>query len=176
MKKTITVFGSSKPTEKEEEYKTAYRLGSMLAQNGFDVCTGGFAGIMEAVSKGAVENGAEAIGITVDIWSSAPNKYITKQIKCSSIFERITKLIDSGDAFVILQGGTGTLLELAAVWELSNKGLMDHKPIACHSSMWQGITSIINIQMKKEGRSTELVKSFESIQNIVEYLRDALKT
>jgi predicted Rossmann-fold nucleotide-binding protein len=73
-----------------------------------------------------------------------------------------------------LQGGTGTLLELASVWELANKGAMDHKPIACHSSMWQGIISIMNIQMKKEGRSTELVKTFENAEEIVDYLSEHL--
>jgi len=170
MNKTITVFGSSKSVETDEQYKLAYELGSRLAKNGFDVCTGGFFGIMEAVSKGAVKNGGEAIGITVASWGLDANKYLTKEIKCSSLFERINKLIETGDGFVILQGGTGTLLELATVWELSNKGLMDNKPIACHSSMWEEITSVMNEQMKLEGRDDDLVKSFNTIGEIVSYL------
>ena len=170
MKKTVTVFGSSQPREGDEEYNLAYKFGSLLAKNGFDVCTGGFMGTMEAVSKGANEHGAEVIGVTVDLWGSDPNRFITKEIKCDTLLERVNKLIELGDAFVVLQGGTGTLLELAATWELLNKGLMDHKPILCHSSMWQGIISIMNIQMKKEGRETELVKAFESVEEIVEYI------
>ena len=174
MKKTITVFGSSKPVEADEQYKLAYELGSLLAINGFNVCTGGFFGIMEAVSKGAVENGAEAIGVTVNNWGPDANKYLTKEIKCNSLFERINKLIETGDAYIILQGGTGTLLELAAVWELSNKGLMEHKPIACHSSMWQGILSIMNIQIEYEGKNTRLVESFKTIEAIIDYLTNQL--
>jgi len=170
MKKTITVFGSSQPNERDEQYKLAYELGELLAQNGFDVCTGGFFGIMEAISKGAVENGGEATGVTVNNWGPDGNKYLTKEIKCSSLFDRINKLIDTGDGFVILQGGTGTLLELAAVWELSNKGIMDNKPIACHSSMWEEITSVMNEQMKLEGRDDGLVKSFNTVGEIVSYL------
>ncbi len=161
MKKTITVFGSSKPVETDEQYKFAYELGSLLAQKGFNVCTGGFFGIMEALSKGAVENGGEAIGVTVKIWGPDANKYLTKEIKCNSLF-------------VILQGGTGTLLELATVWELSNKGLMNNKPIACHSSMWRGIISIMNIQMEYEGRNTHLVKSFQTTETIIDYLTNQL--
>jgi len=170
MQKTITVFGSSQPIETDEQYKLAYELGVLLAKNGFDVCTGGFFGIMEAVSKGAVENGTEAIGIIVDHWGGAANKFVTKEIKCTSLFERINTLIETGDGFVILQGGTGTLLELAAVWELSNKRLMDNKPIACHSSMWKEITSVMNEQMKLEGRDDDLVKSFNTVGEIVSYL------
>jgi uncharacterized protein (TIGR00730 family) len=174
MKKTITVFGSSKPREGDKEFDTAYKLGCLLAKNGFDVCTGGFMGTMEAVSKGANEHGAIVIGVTVNLWGSEPNRFITKEIKCDNLLERVNKLIELGNAFVVLQGGTGTLLELAAAWELLNKDLMDHKPILCHSSMWQGIISIMNIQMKKEGRNTELVKAFESVDDIVEYISSEL--
>ena len=174
MKKTITVFGSSKPREGDEEYNIAYKLGCLLAQNGFDVCTGGFLGTMEAVSKGANENGAKVIGVTVDFWSRNPNRFITKEVKCNNLLERVEKLIKLGDAFIVLQGGTGTLLELAAAWEFANKGLMDKKPILCHSSMWQGIVSKMNIQMEKEDRDTELVKTFKNIEEIIEHISSDL--
>lgn len=170
MRKTITVFGSSKPVETDEQYKIAYELGSLLAKNRFDVCSGGFLGIMEAVSKGALENGAETTGIIVGHWGSEANKFVTREIKCNTLFERINKLIEAGDGYVILQGGTGTLLELAAVWELSNKGLMDHKPIACHSSMWKEIVSVMSKQMKLEGRDDNIVRSFNTVEEIVNYL------
>ena len=170
MNKTITVFGSSKPKPYEEQYKIAYKLGIMLGEKGFNVCNGGFGGIMEAVSKGAVESGTEAIGVTINTWGLTGNKYLTKEIKCVTLLERVNKLIELGDAFIILQGGTGTLLELAAVWEFSNKEFIDHKSILCHSSMWKKIVDVMNIQMKSEGRNTNLVKAFDSTEEIVIYL------
>ena len=175
MNKTITVFGSSRPKPGEEEYNTAHQLGKLLAENKFNVCTGGYYGIMEAVSKGASGNGVEVIGITIKDWDKKGNQFLTKEIKCDTLFERITELIKIGDAFIILQGGTGTLLELSAVWELVNKDLINLKPVACHSSMWQGIVSIMNLQMEKEGRSTDLVKAFESVEDIVDYITLSLK-
>ena len=171
MKKIIAVFGSSKPINNEEQYLTAYNLGKKLALNGFDICTGGFNGIMEAASQGAVEGGGEAIGVTVNLWGRQLNKYITREIKCSTLLERVHKLVELGNGFVVLQGGTGTLLELAAVWEYSNKGLMDIKPIACHSSIWRTIVSEMNVQLKFEGRNTDVVKSFDTVDEVVEYLR-----
>jgi uncharacterized protein (TIGR00730 family) len=121
MRKIVTVFGSSIPVDGEEQYIDAYKLGSILAKNNFDVCNGGNYGTMEAVSRGAVENGANAIGITLGDFFNNHNKYLTKHIVCDTLFERINRLINTGDAYVALQGGTGTLLELAAVWELINK-------------------------------------------------------
>ena len=171
MKKIITVFGSSKPVDNEQQYITAYNLGKQLALNGFDICTGGFNGIMEAASKGAVDGGGEAIGVTVNLWTSKANRFLTNEIICETLFERIDKLIELGDGFVILQGGTGTLLELAAVWEYSNKGLMKSKPIACHSKIWNVIISEMNKQMKHEGRDHDRVKTFDTIEEISEYIK-----
>ena len=169
MKKVITIFGSAKPINNDEQYLTAYNLGKNLALNGFDICTGGFNGIMEAASKGAVEGGGNAIGVTVDLWQRSANRYITKEIKCNTLLERIDKLMELGDGFVVLQGGTGTLLELAAVWEYANKDLMRIKPIACHSSIWKTIVAEMNLQMKLEGRPSDIVKTFDTIDEIVQY-------
>ena len=174
MKKTITIFGSAQPKEGDEEFETAYKLGSLLAKNNFNVCTGGFQGTMNAVSKGAAENGAEAIGVTVDLWSVSPSKYLTKEIKCKTLFERISKLVELGDAYIILQGGTGTLLELATVWEMMNKRMMDVKPVTCHSAMWKSIVEIMNIQLKHENRSISFVRCFNNIDEIVGYLKTAV--
>jgi uncharacterized protein (TIGR00730 family) len=175
MKKIITIFGSSKPVDNEEQYLTAFNLGKQLALNGFDICTGGFNGIMEAASKGAFEGGGNTIGVTVDLWGRSVNSYITKEIKCSTLLERIQKLIELGDGYAVLQGGTGTLLELAAVWEYINKGLLNVKPVACHSTIWKNIISEMNEQMRYEGRSTELVKSLDTVDEMTEYFVEILR-
>ncbi len=171
MKKTITIFGSSLPKEGDKEFDYAYQLGSLLAKNNFNICTGGYRGIMHAASKGAKENGAEVTGITVDLWGSIPSEFLTKEIKCENLFERITKLIETGDGYIILQGGTGTLLELAVVWELMNKNLIQKKPAACHSSMWSDIIAVMDKQIEHENRSTGLIKSFDNVEEIVDYFR-----
>ena len=169
-KKTITIFGSSIPKEGDDEFETAYQLGKLLAKNNFDVCTGGYGGIMYAVSKGVSEEGGKVIGITVGLWGATPNKYLTKEIKCNSLFERILKLVETGDAFIILQGGTGTLLELATVWEFMNKRLLERKPVLCHSKMWKEIVYIMDKQIEKEERVTGLIRYFANVEGMVEYL------
>lgn len=171
MKKTITIFGSSLPKEGDKEFEDAYLLGCLLAKDNFNICTGGYRGIMHAASKGAKENGAEVTGITVDLWGAVPSEYLTKEIRCESLFERITKLIETGDGYIILQGGTGTLLELAAVWELMNKNLLVKKPAACHSAMWGKIVPVMDQQIERENRTAGLIKCFEDVEAIAEYFR-----
>lgn len=170
MRKTVTIFGSSVPLPGEEQYETAYKLGSILAKNNLNVCNGGNRGIMEAVSKGAVENGSNAIGITLDGVFNNHNKYLTELIVCKTLFERITRLINTGDAFVILQGGTGTLLELASVWELLNKQFVMQKPFACHGKLWKPLIDSMEEQLVLEKRKTGLIKYFDDIEKCAEYI------
>jgi hypothetical protein len=170
MKKRITVFGSAFPINGGEEYEVAYQLGKLLAQKGFDVNTGGYAGIMEAVSKGVSESGGKATGVTLSYIKSKPNEFLDKIIACDTLFDRITKLIEFGDAYIVLQGGTGTLLELAAIWEYLNKNLMEPKPVACHLPMWKEIGETINKQLKREGRDTNRVSFFDDIEEMVEFV------
>jgi len=170
MKKTITVFGSSLPKEGDKQFLFAEELGKKLAKDNFNVCSGGFGGIMNAVSKGAVSAGGEAIGVTVDLWNIKPNEYLTQEIKCKTLFERIEKLISLGEGYVVLQGGTGTMLELAAVWEFVNKGMLNSKPIVTHSQMWNEIVETMEKQIEKEKRKIGLVKSFNTVDEIVSFL------
>ncbi len=173
--KSITVFGSAMPLQGDAEYETAYNLGKLIAANGFDVVNGGYNGIMEAVSRGAIENGGTATGITVGLFNKKPNEFLTKIVTCDNLFERINKLIDLGDAYVVLQGGTGTMLEFAAVWEYLNKGIVERKPIVCYSPMWEGVGEIINEQLKKEGKSTNLVSFFDDVEKMVEFIVSKLR-
>ncbi len=171
MNKTITIFGSAISPADDAQYNFAYELGTALAKEGFNICTGGYGGIMEATSKGAYDNAGFIYGVTVDVWEKDPNPYITVEVREQKLFDRITKLIELGDAYVILQGGTGTLLEFAAVWEYANKNLHQLKPIICHSQMWKEIVSVMNQQMQLENRRTDLIKCFDSVEEIIEYLK-----
>ncbi|TSA30662.1 MAG: LOG family protein [Ignavibacteriales bacterium] len=174
-KKFVTVFGSSIPREGDNEYEIAYTLGKKLAENKINVCSGGFQGIMDAVSKGANEKGAEAVGVTVNIYHALASKHLTKQIVTHSLFERLKNLVEIGDAYIILQGGTGTMLELSLVWEYLNKGMIDQKPVACHGKMWTKIISLMEEQIIKEKRRTGLIKCFDEIDECAEFIISILK-
>ncbi len=170
MKKTVTIFGSSIPRPGDAEYESAFRLGKILANNNLNVCTGGFQGTMDAVSKGASESGVDVIGVTVNIFNAQPSKYLTREIKCNSLFERLFKLLELGDAYIILNGGTGTMLELALVWESINKNLIEEKPCAAVGDMWRSIVDAMEKQIIIEKRKTGLVKCFDDVELCAKYI------
>jgi uncharacterized protein (TIGR00725 family) len=104
-------------------------LGRALAKEGFDVCSGGYAGVMAAVSRGAKEAGARTYGVTAEFFKTAKlNAWVDEEIRMKTWQERLFELIERGDGFVACKGGTGTLVELAVVWEMLNKAVMKAKP------------------------------------------------
>jgi hypothetical protein len=141
----ITVFGTGKAKPGEPAYELAYEVGKLLAEAGFTIANGGYGGTMTAAAKGAREAGGEVIGVTCSAFKkSKPNEYVTREIVTDSLQQRLNKLIELGAAYIALPGGTGTLLELAQVWELKNKGFLNRqKPLIIIGGFWRPLLEII---------------------------------
>jgi uncharacterized protein (TIGR00730 family) len=147
--KTVTIFGSSLPGEGTEIYQQAQYLGRRLAEAGFAVCNGGYAGLMEASARGARESGGHTIGVTCSIWTSTPNRWIAEEVRTPTFMERLQTLIERGDAYIVLPGGTGTLAELALVWEMMNKSSLSQsvggrKPLVVMAPYWQPVIECLD--------------------------------
>src|SRR3989441_11940262 len=132
----ISVFGSSRPREGDADYEHARELGRALAARGFRVCSGGYGGVMEAVSRGAKEVGGSTLGITAEFFQSHANRWVDEEVRVAAWEERLFELIRRGDGFVACKGGTGTLVEFAVVWEMLNKSVMARKPFAVIGDFW----------------------------------------
>jgi uncharacterized protein (TIGR00730 family) len=135
----ITVFGSSRPLEGDPDYEDARELGRMLAEGGFAICSGGYGGVMAAVSQGAKEAGGKTYGVTAEFFSAKVNPWIDVEVRVGTWQERLFELIRLADGFVACKGGTGTLVELAVVWEMLNKKVTPAKPFAVLGDFWQPI-------------------------------------
>ncbi|HXT26299.1 MAG TPA: LOG family protein [Candidatus Eisenbacteria bacterium] len=135
----ITVFGSSRPREDHADYAEARSLGRVLAEAGFAVCSGGYGGVMEAVSRGAREAGGKTYGVTAEFFKPKANAWIDTEIRVTTWQERLFELVRVADGFVTCKGGTGTLVELAVVWEMLNKSVISGKPMVVLGEFWAPI-------------------------------------
>jgi len=70
----VTIFGGSKCGEDSEEYAQARRVGQLLAEAGFTICTGGHLGVMEAASRGAHEWGGRGLGSAMNQCKAEPKR------------------------------------------------------------------------------------------------------
>jgi uncharacterized protein (TIGR00730 family) len=140
----VTVFGSSRPAAGHPEYETARQLGHELARAGFAVCTGGYGGTMEAVSRGASEAGGRVLAVTARVFRSKANPWVQEETVVESWRDRLFKLIELGDAYIALPGGTGTLAEIAVVWEMLNKGFLPQRRLALLGNFWRPMVEVVH--------------------------------
>ncbi len=145
----VTVFGGSRVPAGSDEYQAAVRFGRALAERGFTLVTGGYNGVMEAVSRGAREGGGRAVGVTVQVIARTrlPNDYIDEEVQTEALFERIEKLVELAAGYVVLPGGAGTLAELAVVWNLALLGALHDKPIVVVGEGWHQVLSTMIAQL-----------------------------
>ena len=167
--KIITIFGTGRAKLSDTAYTLAYRVGKLLAQAGFTIANGGYGGTMLAAAKGAAEAGGKIVGVTCSAFkASTANEYISREIVTDSLDERLDTLMKLGQAYVILPGGTGTLLELAKVWELKNKGFLEaNKPIILVGAFWQPLLDLI---ASDDPDSSRYIKQADGPEQVVELI------
>jgi uncharacterized protein (TIGR00730 family) len=142
----VTVFGGSEAAAETALYSQAHELGAAIARAGWTLCNGGYGGTMEAAARGAFEAGGHTIGVTCAVFRgrSGANPYIRQEVPTFDLFTRLDTLIRLGRAYVVLPGGSGTLLELAAVWELLNKGLIRNRgPVVLLGRHWEPVVGAV---------------------------------
>jgi len=127
---TVSVFGSNAVEGDLAAEALAEAVGRKLAELGYAVANGGY--------------GGHTIGVTCSLWRSRPNAHVREVIRTSSLSERVQRLAEVASAgFVVLPGGTGTLLELAWVWEATAKKFMPPRPIVCVGEFWRALIDTI---------------------------------
>ena len=132
----VTIFGGSKCRETDPEYAEALRVGALLADSGFTICTGGYAGVMEAASRGAHERGGRVLGITMNQFKSEPNRYLTEKVPSAHFYERLQRLITRSVGYVALRGGMGTVTEISLVWNKLQTKVLEPRPLVLLGDCW----------------------------------------
>jgi uncharacterized protein (TIGR00725 family) len=111
---TVAVLGSARLGPGDPEWDVAVAVGRGLADAGCAVMTGGYGGLMSATASGA--RGGVVIGLPMRAWTAlVPDPGCTELRWSDSYPERLAALL-SCDAVIALDGGVGTLSELAVVW------------------------------------------------------------
>ena len=115
----VGVMGSARLTEDDGRWMQAHKLGELLAGKGYVVVTGGYGGLMAAVSRGAHEKGGRVIGLPMQHWAGiAPNQWNAGLRWSTDYGTRINHILRC-DAIIALAGGVGTLSEMAMAWAAS---------------------------------------------------------
>ncbi len=107
----IAVVGGSSVDDRT--YLVAKEVGRLLAEAGAVVINGGYSGVMEAASLGASEAGGTVIDILQGTDRHEGNPHLTYAIASGMGKGRNTIIAMTCDAMIAIDGGYGTLSEVA---------------------------------------------------------------
>jgi uncharacterized protein (TIGR00730 family) len=138
-KPLIAVFGSSQARRGDPLYAQGIEMGDLLGRWGFDVMTGGYKGVMEAVSRGARAAGAHVIGITMAIFEDRVNRFVMDEIHTANFYERFGWLVERADGYIAMGGGTGTLAEVTFTWQELQLGMIPRRPLVLVGPEWRAL-------------------------------------
>ncbi len=175
LKREVTFFGSARFKETNLHYKEALKLARLLGKAGFTIITGGGPGIMEAGNRGAVETGAESVGLNIQLPTEQRiNKYVKKAIGFYYFFTRKVMLSASAQAYVFFPGGFGTADELLELMVLIQTKKTEPIPIVLVGrDFWSGFLRWIEEQMLKKHRAIN--KEDLKICTLVDSAEEAFK-
>jgi uncharacterized protein (TIGR00730 family) len=174
----VAVFGAHTPKQDSTDYQRAKELGTLLANAGFAVGTGGYDGSMAGVSEGASLAGGHVIAVTSTLIEQRRgaklNSWVDQEINYYSLQDRLVHLVVNNDAMIVLPGGIGTLAELALAWNLLQVGELAPKPLVLLGSMWrQTMDAFINPEFVKQ-QDLGLLKIVDSPKQAVDFIQETL--
>jgi uncharacterized protein (TIGR00730 family) len=137
----VTIFGSARAQPGTFVYDEVKRVATSLAQMGCDIITGGGPGLMQAANEGAAAANApernRSVGIRVDLpFEQEVNPFVEQAFEHKTFFTRLHHFVLTSDAFVVVPGGIGSVLELMMVWQLLQVKHLHATPLILVGKMW----------------------------------------
>lgn len=140
----VAIFGSARARQGTFVYDEVRRVASALTEMGCDIVTGGGPGLMQAANEGAARSGAggRSTGIRVDLpFEQEVNPFVAHAFEHKTFFSRLHHFVLASDAFVVVPGGIGTVLESMMIWQLLQVRHVQGVPLIFVGQMWEELVS-----------------------------------
>jgi predicted Rossmann-fold nucleotide-binding protein len=174
----VTIFGSARIKSDTPAYDGVKMLAAELSRMGCDILTGGGPGLMRAANEGAHSVDPvglrRSIGINIELPSEQQlNPFVTQAYGHRTFFSRLHHFMIASDAFVVVPGGIGSLLELSLAWQLLQVRKLYNTPLILVGKMWAELVEWGRRTMLLEG--SELASEVDfSIPRCVNTIDEAL--
>jgi uncharacterized protein (TIGR00730 family) len=137
----VAIFGSARAKPGTFVYDEVKRVAAAFAAMGCDIVTGGGPGLMQAANEGAKAAGAPgSVGIRVELpFEQDANPFVEQAFEHETFFTRLHHFVVASDAFVVVPGGIGTVLEALMIWQLLQVRHVEDVPLILVGKMWRGL-------------------------------------
>ena len=152
----VTIFGSARLKRGTPAYESVKQLAVELTKMGCDIISGGGPGMMQAANEGALSVDPKAlqrsVGIRVDLpFEQELNPFVGLAYEHRTFFSRLHHFMIASDAFVVVPGGIGTLLEMSLAWQLLQVSKLYNTPLILVGKMWAELIEWGRRTMLQEG-------------------------
>jgi uncharacterized protein (TIGR00730 family) len=146
----VAIFGSARAQSGTFVYEEVKRTAAAFAEMGCDIVTGGGPGLMQAANegaKGAATSGS--LGIRVELpFEQHANPFVDQTFVHETFFTRLHHFVLASDAFVVVPGGIGTVLEMLVIWQLLQVRHLKDVPLILVGKMWKGLVEWARTSMQ----------------------------
>lgn len=137
----VTIFGSARVESAHWAYGAVRDLAAELTRLGCDIVTGGGPGLMQAANEGArianPDGARQSVGIRVELpFEQDVNAFVDQAYEHATFFTRLHHFVLVSDAFVVVPGGIGTVLEMMMIWQLLQVRKLHDTPLIVAGAMW----------------------------------------
>ena len=146
----VAIFGSARAKPDTAVYDDVKRVAAALATMGCDIVTGGGPGLMQAANEGAASTGLpeRSYGINIELpFEQDVNPFVEQSFTHETFFTRLHHFVITSDAFVVVPGGIGTVLETVMIWQLLQVRQMTDVPLILVGKMWRGLVDWASASM-----------------------------
>ena len=166
--KNVAFFGYADAPPDSQLYKDAYNTARRVAEEGLVIVDGGGPGVMAAATRGAESVGGRTITVTF-YPEDAPGfegRYVGNvadlEIITRNYIERMHKLMEYADAYIIFNGGTGTISEFGTAWVMARLYFGRHKPFLLYGDFWKEVVAVIERTMMMRGNENDVFRIVNS--------------
>ena len=171
--RNVAFFGYADAEPNSPLYRAAFDTAALLAKQGLTIVDGGGPGVMDAATKGAQSVGGETLSV-VFYPKDAPGfegRYVGNipdtEIVTHNYIERMHKLMEHADLFVIFNGGTGTISEFGTAWVLARLYYGHHKPFILFGDFWHEVLAVIKKTMMMRGNEFDVLRITKTPEEVL---------
>jgi predicted Rossmann-fold nucleotide-binding protein len=107
---------------------------------------------MQAANEGAASSGRRArtssVGVRIDLpFEQDVNPFVEQAFTHRTFFTRLHHFVLTSDAFIVVPGGIGTVLETMLIWQLLQVRHVDDVPLILIGDLWRDLVSWVDRHM-----------------------------
>jgi len=179
--KKIAIFGDSDAKKTDQHFIDTFNTAKLLAENGYAIVNGGGPGVMLAATLGAKAGGGR-VEIVVMNPKNRPKNYegfnqenydlADEVIETKDYPARLDKLIEVGDAFVIFNGGVGTLSEVGLSWQMAKFEDGENEPLIFFGKQWENIIEDLVTELKFDSIEKKLYEIVVTPEEVLKTIKN----